>query len=527
MEKVALLSVSDRTGVVEFARVLHRKGYTLLATSGTAKLLTEQGIPSTAIEEYTKQPEILSGRVKTLHPRIHGGLLADLQNPEHERQLREQGIPPIEIAVINLYPFLQGVKGAAASELKKMVELIDIGGPTMIRAAAKNFRSVLPVIDPQDYAELSAWVETHGTVRDLPEAKRFSYARKVFLQIAEYDLAIATYFGQVITEEQGSLKPQPDNAFGTIAGSVLVREQSLRYGENPHQKAAFYRELGKGGRSWTQLQGKELSYNNLLDFDAALRLIRACDGKRPAAAIIKHLNPCGVAYGESLVQALQKAKRSDPRSHFGGILAFNGTVTRAVAEEIREDFAELVVAPAIDADARAVLEKSKNLRVLTYDAQAVVATTELRSVEGGVLLQEVDRGVSSIREATVVSKRRPTTSEEADLQFAWLIAMAVRSNAIAIAKDEHILAVGGGQMSRIDSVEVALHKCRTHQHATVGAVAASDAFFPFPDSIETLAAAGIRAIIAPSGAKRDADAIAAADAHGVALLFASDRHFKH
>ena len=526
MEKVALLSVSDRTGIVDFARVLLRQGYTLLATSGTAKLLKEQGVGATAIEDFTKSPEILGGRVKTLHPRIHGGLLADLHNPEHVQQLTEHGIPPVEIAIINLYPFLQGVKSAAATDLRKMVELVDIGGPTMIRAAAKNFRSVLPVIDPGDYPELAQWIEQHGTVRGMPEAKRFAYARKVFLQIAEYDLAIAKYMGQVAIDESGGLTPQP-TAFGTVGGAVLVREQVLRYGENPHQKAAFYRELGCGPRSWSQLQGKELSYNNLLDFDAALRLIRSCDPKRPAAAIMKHLNPCGVAYGTTLVQALQKAKRSDPRSHFGGILAFNGVVTPEVAEEIREDFAELVVAPAIEPQARSVLEKSKNLRVLTYAADAAMSATELRTVEGGVLVQEVDRGVSAVREATVVSKRRPTPAEEADLQFAWLIAMAVRSNAISIAKDEQLLAVGGGQMSRIDSVEVALHKCRTHRHDTAGAVAASDAFFPFPDSLETLAAAGVRAVIAPSGAKRDSDAIAAADAHGVALLFAADRHFRH
>jgi phosphoribosylaminoimidazolecarboxamide formyltransferase / IMP cyclohydrolase len=536
VKKAALLSVSDRSGLVEFATVLRDCGYVLLATSGTTKFLSEHGVASTPIEEYTGQKEILDGRVKTLHPKIHAGLLAKRDNPEHVRQLEAEGILPIDVAVVNLYPFIQNLNSENAKNPAKMVELIDIGGPTMIRAAAKNHRFVLPVIDPADYPQVAEYLKSASlSSKDSAQGLelRRVLAAKVFTRIAHYNLEIAKYLTHVqVNETAGqatvSVDMSDDFAMGETAGLVLSRLQSLRYGENPQQEAALYRDLSQPTATWEQLHGKELSYNNLLDFDASLRLIRTLDGPSPCACIIKHLNPCGAARGATLLEALQKAKRGDPRSHFGGILAFNQRVGADVANAVREDFAEIVVAPDFEPEALEVLKTSKNLRLLRVPMETAAARRfEVRVVEGGVLIQENDHTLSDVREAKQVSKRAPSAVELRDLEFAWRVCGHVKSNAIVLVKDETLVGVGAGQMSRIDSVELAISKAHTHKHDLKGAVCASDAFFPFPDNVEALGEAGIQAVIAPSGAKRDQDAVTAADTRGMALLFALDRHFRH
>ena len=535
MKKAALLSVFDRTGVVEFAKFLSSKGYVLLTTSGTGKALNEAGIANTPVEDYTGQKEILDGRVKTLHPKIHAGLLAKRQDPKHMAQLEADGIYPIDVVAVNLYPFIQSLQTEAAEDPVKMIDVIDVGGPTMIRAAAKNFRSIFAMIDPGDYRRAMEIIEYESTDVSSELKFRCELAAKVFSRVADYDLQIAKYFSNVSFEAVGEasrVHVQRENNFqlGAVSGVALVQAQELRYGENPHQKAAFYRPVGSIDQGWRQLWGKELSYNNLLDFTAVLNLVRGFnaepDPATPTAVIVKHLNPCGVASSYTLLEALKRAKRGDPRSHFGGVLAFNGDVTVEVANDIREDFAEIVVAPSYDPAALEILKTSKNLRIIEASIKAR-NMIELRSVEGGYLMQQGDPGVSLVSNARVVSQVRPSAPQLLDLQFAWTVCAHVKSNAIVLAKDQMLLATGAGQMSRIDSVEVALLKSKIHQHNLEGAVAASDAFFPFPDSIATLAHAGITAIIAPGGAKRDNDAITEANKHNVALLFAEDRHFKH
>ncbi len=523
MQRAALISVSDRAGIVEFGQGLTQLGFTLLTTSGSGKALSEAGISNIGIDDYTGQKEILDGRVKTLHPKIHAGLLARRDKPEHLQELTANGIMPIDVVAVNLYPFLEKVRTEAASSVEKMIEFIDIGGPTMIRAAAKNHAAVLPIIDPADYPKVLEFL--HKGEGAAPESAAFRryLASKVFTAIAHYDLEIAKYMAAVA--EYGSYDPSKAG-LGPVEGSVLLKEQALRYGENPHQAAAFYRPMGAPKRSWMQLNGKELSYNNLLDVDAALRIISSCPHTTAAAAIIKHANPCGAAVGTSAEEALRKAKQSDPRSHFGGILAFNTEVTTAVAQNIREDFAEVVIAPSYEPQALAVLQQAKNLRVLQITASAL-QNTELRSAVDGVLLQTRDEQTSAVHSLEVVSARRPNHVELEQLQFAWTLCANVKSNAIVLVHDGVLIGCGAGQMSRVDSVELAISKATTHGHVIQGAVAASDAFFPFPDGLETLAKAGVVAVIAPSGAKRDADVIETANRLGVGLLFAPDRHFRH
>ena len=520
MKRAALISVSDRTNLDKIAAALSGCGLELLATSGTAKYLSQRGIECSSIEEYTGQKEILGGRVKTLHPKIHAGLLAKRDEAEHMRQLEEEGIYAIEAAVVNLYPFEKGLQGEESSELAKMIELIDIGGPTMIRAAAKNFHSVLPLIDPSDYEEIIKLINSSDkkNLGDIvPDGLRRKLAVKVFSWLANYNLQIARYFAKTENETDG---------FPEIDGVILQKSQSLRYGENPHQRGAYYRPLGGADVAWKQYQGKELSYNNFLDFDAALRILRTFKSSAATVAILKHLNPCGVATAEDYLTALQKAKQSDPRSHFGGILAFNGKVEAELAAAVTEDFAEIVLASEYTNEALEIFSKRKNLRVISVNLDNL-SGAETRSVEGGVLVQETDRIISTVEEARVVSKLQPDRQVLRDLQFAWNVCAHVKSNAITIVKDQVLLACGAGQMSRIDSVEVALMKCEVHKHDTSGAVAASDAFFPFPDCLERFAEKGIRAVIAPSGAKRDDEIINSADRLNLILLFTADRHFKH
>jgi phosphoribosylaminoimidazolecarboxamide formyltransferase / IMP cyclohydrolase len=531
MNKAALLSVSDKTGLTDFSRLLAESGFTLLTTSGTGKFLTGEGIESLSIEKYTGQKEILDGRVKTLHPKIHAGLLARRDDPKHMSQLEEDQIMPIQVAVINLYPFIQNLQSAAAKDPGKMIELVDIGGPTMIRAAAKNFKSIFPLIDPADYESVGRLIKAGETDSQEALELRRKLATKVFAVLADYNLEIARYFSNVsFLDGEGSgngvVDDSADYNLGEMNGLVLRKQQTLRYGENPHQKGAFYSCLNSGDQVWEQLNGKALSYNNFLDFDAACRMLRSFSKDLPTVAIFKHLNPCGAARDASLLGALEKAKLGDPRSHFGGIIALNKEVTGAAAENIVKDFAEIIVAPAYNEDALKILCKKKNLRVIKVDTSRS-ERFESRSAAGGVLIQEVDPGVSNINDAELVSDRKATNQELKDLQFAWLICSHVKSNAITLVKNEMLIGTGAGQMSRIDSVDLALSKARTHGHEVKGAVAGSDAFFPFSDALEALSANGVMAVVEPGGSMRDDEIIAKAKELDMCLLFTGDRHFRH
>jgi phosphoribosylaminoimidazolecarboxamide formyltransferase/IMP cyclohydrolase len=527
MKKAALISVSDKTGLVPFANALAQAGYQLLTTSGSGKYLQENGVDSESIEKYTGQVEIFGGRVKTLHPRIHAGILARRDSADDVRQLEEEKIYPIDVVVVNLYPFVENLQGDAAGDPARMIELVDIGGPTMIRAAAKNYKGVYPVIDPADYDSVLNCL-TGDVAEEEQHSVRLGLATKVFGQLAEYNLQIARYFSNVTLDDSGDYQVDSENDFflGGYSGQASELKQVLRYGENPHQKAAFYVPQGQSDIGWKQLNGKELSYNNLLDFDAALGIVRSLPRTSPGAAIIKHLNPCGAAVGVSLLEALQKSKLGDPRSHFGGIIALNDTVSLEVAEAIGEDFAEIVLAPAYEEDALAQLRKKKNLRVVEVNLDRVTPFC-FRSINSGVLVQEADSSVSEVKNGELKTTHKASESQLADLQLAWALCAHVKSNAITIVKDGVLLSAGAGQMSRIDAVEVALLKAATHKHDLEGAVAASDAFFPFTDCIEILSEKGIRGIVVPGGARRDEEVTAKAEALGVSLYFTSDRHFRH
>jgi phosphoribosylaminoimidazolecarboxamide formyltransferase/IMP cyclohydrolase len=517
MQKAALLSVSDKTGLVDFARGLEQLGFVLLSTSGTLKALQDAGVAVQSVEDYTGQEEILDGRVKTLHPKIHAGILARGDDSNHQNQLADNKILPIALVVVNLYPFIQTLDEARRSggdcSLSRMVEKIDIGGPTMIRAAAKNHSSVIPVIDPADYGWVLDELQNGG---DISAEKRKGLASKVFTAMAGYDLAIAEY----LTEgELGELSQ--------VVGVVGRQLQPLRYGENPQQRAGLYGKVNdRRGVPWRQLHGKELSYNNLLDVDAAISLLATFREDRPTVAILKHLNPCGVASGATLREALKRAKACDPRSHFGGIVCFNGEVGAEEAASVQEDFAEIVVAPGFAPEALAILQQKKALRVVVVDS-AWIPGVELRTAAGALLVQEPDSAPLIISPASCVTTNRASEIEMADLLFAWKVCRQVKSNAIVVAHHEMTVGVGAGQMSRVDSVEVALMKADRHGHSLTGAVAASDAFFPFPDSVELLAERGVVAIVSPKGARRDEEVIAVCNQRGVALYLVEDRHFRH
>jgi phosphoribosylaminoimidazolecarboxamide formyltransferase/IMP cyclohydrolase len=506
----AILSVSDKRGLVELARALVRHGIEILSTGGTAKELAAAGVPTTAISSHTGAPEILGGRVKTLHPRIHGGLLGR-PTPEHEGEMAAHDIPPIDLVVVNLYPFRETVARPGVS-LDEAIENIDIGGPSMLRSAAKNYERVTVVVDPEDYDGLVAELdETGGATR---AETRFRLARKVFAATAVYDGAIAAYLGTA-----------PGDPFPDVLTLQLHKARPLRYGENPHQQAAFYAD-GAPGLSLARaevLQGKELSYNNLLDLDGALGC--ALEFEAPTAVIVKHTNPCGVATAAGVAAAYRLARATDPVSAFGGIVALNRTVDAELARELSETFLECVIAPGFDDAARELLGKKKNLRLLaTGPMTGEVAGWQLRSVAGGLLVQSRDRGVVAARQAQQVSKRAPTDEELAALDFAWRVAKHVKSNAIVLARAGQTVGVGAGQMSRVDSVKLAVGKA---QLPTAGAVAASDAFFPFRDGVDALADAGVTAVMQPGGSVRDAEVIACADERGLAMLFTGMRHFRH
>jgi len=509
--KRALISVSDKTGVVEFARALAASGVEVISTGGTHQALAAAGVPVRPVAEVTGFPEILDGRVKTLHPAVHGGILA-LREPDHLGQLDQHGIGTIDLVAVNLYPFVRTVRKEGATH-GEIIENIDIGGPSMLRSAAKNYRFVVVVVNPDRYEEV---LERLGEGR-LDEAFRLTLAREAFGHTAAYDAAISSY----LAAREGELLPPAYTASGN-------RAQVLRYGENPHQRAAFYRDpMVRGACVGTarQLAGKELSYNNILDLNAALELVR--EFAQPAAAIIKHNNPCGVACRDSLTEAYRLALQADPVSAFGGIVALNRTVDEECALAMAEIFLEAVIAPGFTAGALAVLtEKRKDLRLLeTGDlSEQSSDRLEVRKVNGGFLLQEFDRGTPAAADWRVVTRRAPLEAQKADLVFAMTVVKHVKSNAIVVAKERRILGVGAGQMNRVGSARIALAQAG---EAARGAVLASDAFFPFADTLEEAARAGVTAVIQPGGSVRDADSIRLADEYGVAMVFTGMRHFKH
>ncbi|MGI9860436.1 bifunctional phosphoribosylaminoimidazolecarboxamide formyltransferase/IMP cyclohydrolase [Moorella naiadis] len=509
----ALLSVADKTGLVEFARGLVDLGWELISTGGTAQTLTEVGLPVTPVATVTGFPEILDGRVKTLHPRVHGGILAR-PTPEHQEQLQEQGIQIIDLVVVNLYPFRETIARPGVTP-EEAIENIDIGGPAMVRAAAKNHERVAVVVNPASYGEVLAELREQGAVSP---ATRRRLAAAAFAHTAAYDAAIAAYFQRLIRHEE---------AFP--ASFVLSGEkvQDLRYGENPHQGAAFYRLPAPPAGSLAgarQLQGKELSYNNLMDLDAAWNL--ACDFKEPVVAIIKHTNPCGVARAATPAVAYRLAYAADPVSAFGGIVACNRPVDGEMAGAVAEIFLEAVIAPSFTPEALAILKSKANLRLLAAGARAGYHTQEylVRPVSGGFLVQEPDYHILDPEHLKVVTTRQPEAGEMADLLFAWQVVKHVKSNAIVVAKDGVTLGVGASQMNRVGAARLALEQAGARAK---GAVLASDAFFPFGDTVEQAAAAGITAIIQPGGSIRDEESIQAADAAGVAMVFTGVRHFRH
>ena len=518
----ALLSVSDKTGLADFARALSKHGVEIVSTGGTAKLLREAGIEAVDVAEITGLPEMMDGRVKTLHPKIHGGLLAVRGNKAHEKALLDHAIPPIDLLAANLYPFEQTVAGGA--DFETSIENIDIGGPALIRAAAKNHESVTVVVDPADYARVLAEMETNGGATTLPLRK--ALAARAFARTAQYDAAISAWFAEKLGERTPKIR--------TIAGTLA---EALRYGENPHQWAAFYRtgERHFGVATAVQVQGKELSYNNLNDTDAAYELVAEFDQIATAAvAIIKHANPCGVALGQTLAEAYRKALACDPTSAFGGIVALNRELDADAAREIAKIFTEVIIAPDASDEATAIVAEKKNLRLLLAgvlpDPKAEGLT--FRSLAGGFLVQSRDSRV--VAEIKVVTKRKPSDKELADLVFAFTVAKHVKSNAIVYAKDGATAGIGAGQMSRIDAARMAAWKAADaaraqglKQSLTVGSVAASDAFFPFADALQVIAEAGATAVIQPGGSMRDDEVIAAADRCGLAMVFTGMHHFRH
>ena len=527
-----MLSVSDKAGVIAFARGLADLSVDLLSTGGTARALRDAGLTVTDVAEVTGFQEMLDGRVKTLHPRIHAGLLAVRGNPEHERQLAAHGIGHIDLAAVNLYPF-EATLTRPDVTLSEVIEQIDIGGPALLRSAAKNFTDVAVIADPADYpAVLADLQKNDGT---LPAATRVDLARKAFAHTARYDALIAGLFER-LSAEGARIHPESPlsalahgPAFPRLLHLRLEKLQDLRYGENPHQRAAFYRELGRrdGLAAARQLHGKDLSYNNLLDLHAAWELGREFDN--PTAVIAKHRNPCGVATGENLLDAYTQAHAADPLSAFGGIIAVNRPVDGATAGAIAATFVEAVVAPAYTEEALAVLRDKKNLRLLEFPAGGAGAGPadegfELRRVSGGILVQDRDGATLGPAGLRTVTRRSPSEAERRALLFAWNVVKHVKSNAIVLSTQRATVGIGAGQMSRVDSVKLAITKAGA---AARGTVLASDAFFPFRDGVDAAAAAGVTAVIQPGGSVRDAEVIAAADDHGMAMLFTGIRHFRH
>ena len=518
----ALLSVSDKRGIVDFAGELAARGVRLLSTGGTAKALADAGLPVTDVGTYTGFPEMLDGRVKTLHPKVHGGILARRDVPEHVAALAAHDIPPIDLVVVNLYPFRATVANPACT-LEDAIENIDIGGPTMVRAAAKNWQHVAIVVDPDDYQAILEEMGGPGHAQGLSDAMRFGLARKAFAHTAAYDGAISNWLTARNVDGRAEAFPQSFRYAGE-------RLQSLRYGENPHQQAAFYRddEPVPGTIAMArQLQGKELSYNNIADSDAAWECVKTFDGS--ACVIVKHANPCGVALGDTTLDAYTRAFATDPTSAFGGIIAFNRPVDAATVEAIAVQFLEVLIAPAYTPDALAVIAQKKNVRVLevSLPSQPVTPPLDFKRVGGGLLVQSGDHHNVDKAAFQVVTRRKPTPAQLTDLQFAWRVAKFVKSNAIVFCRDGATLGIGAGQMSRVDSTRVAGVKAANSMLDLADSVVASDAFFPFRDGLDVVADQGAIAVIQPGGSVRDEEVIAAADERGLAMVFTGVRHFRH
>lgn len=512
----ALVSVSDKSGILEFCRELDRLGIELLSTGGTAKLLQDNAVPVTEVSDYTGFPEMMGGRVKTLHPKVHGGILG--RRGIDDEVMAANDIKTIDMVVVNLYPFEQTV-AQPDCELATAIENIDIGGPTMIRAAAKNHNDVAVVVDPEDYDSILNQLKANEV--QLDQVTRFSLALKSFEHTARYDTAISSYLGNL--EQQ---------RFPNTLNLQFHRIQTMRYGENPHQQAAFYRE--KDPESGTisaavQLQGKELSYNNIADADAALECVKEFS-EQPACVIVKHANPCGVAVADSILSAYDRAYATDPTSAFGGIIAFNNELDeRTAAEILKRQFVEVIIAPSVSTDARNALAAKPNVRVLESGIwnSGHSPAFDFKRVSGGLLVQEKDHGSIRAAEVRIVSRRTPTEQEMKDLLFSWKVAKFVKSNAIVYAKNGQTIGVGAGQMSRVYSARIAGIKAADEGLEVPGSVMASDAFFPFRDGIDAAAAAGISAVIQPGGSMRDTEVIAAADEHGIVMVFTGMRHFRH
>jgi len=508
----ALISVSNKKGLVGFARGLSELGVEIISTGGTAKTLKEAGIPVKSVSEVTKFPEMLDGRVKTLHPNIHGAILADRRKESHLKQLEEQGISPIDLVVVNLYPFAETIAKEGVT-LEEAIENIDIGGPTMIRSAAKNFENVAVIVNPEKYQDILA--ELKQNQGSLSRETRFALAKEAFEHTADYDQMIYQYLAR------------EDKDFPNRLNLSFEKIQDLRYGENPHQRAAYYRDKDAPAHSLVyarQLHGKELSFNNILDLDAAWSLVS--EFTVPAAVIIKHTNPCGVALASDLITAYEKAHLADPVSAFGSVIGFNKVVDQALAKKIGETFVEAIIAPAYHEEALEILTQKKDIRLL-YIGEArepQASARDLRRVDGGILVQDLDRGQDDRSQMKVVTEKQPSKEEWDDLLFAWRVAKHVKSNAIVLAKSLQTVGIGAGQMSRVDSTNLAAKKAGDLAR---GSVLASDAFFPFRDGIDAAARGGVTAVIQPGGSLRDAEVIAAANEHGIAMVFTGKRHFRH
>ncbi|NBJ69367.1 MULTISPECIES: bifunctional phosphoribosylaminoimidazolecarboxamide formyltransferase/IMP cyclohydrolase [Clostridia] len=510
MKKRALISVYDKQGITSFAEKLVEAGYEIISTGGTLNTLQEAGIPALAVEDITTFPEILDGRVKTLHPMIHGGLLAKRDNSEHLQQLQGNDITPIDLVVVNLYPFKETVTKETVSH-EEIIENIDIGGPSMLRAAAKNYQAVTVIVDPVDYECVLQEIQ-HGAVT---MEKRKQFAAKVFQHTAAYDALIAAYF----TKEMGEAFPD----YYTI---TYEKVQTLRYGENPHQAAAFYKQpitKQAGLATSEQLHGKELSYNNIQDANAALEIL--AEYNEPTAVAVKHMNPCGIGTASSISKAFALAYEADPVSIFGGIVACNQAVDKKTAALLSKIFLEIVIAPEFTAEALQLLTEKKNIRLIQLDVQAdKVIENKYTSVSGGMLIQTKDQEKVTASDVTVVTEREPSEEEYQQLLFAWKAVKHVKSNAIVLAKGNRTVGIGAGQMNRIGAANIAIDQAAEH---TQGAVMASDAFFPMPDTVEAAAQAGITAIIQPGGSKRDQDSIDVCNQYGIAMVYTGVRHFKH
>ncbi len=520
----ALLSVSDKAGIVEFAKALSNRGIELLSTGGTARLLAEAGLNVTEVSDYTGFPEMMDGRVKTLHPKVHGGILG--RRGQDNEVMEQHQIAPIDMVVVNLYPFAQTVAKPDCS-LEDAVENIDIGGPTMVRSAAKNHKDVAIVVNAQDYNKIIEEMDNHQN--SLTQPTRFDLAIKAFEHTAAYDSMIANYFGKLVPAYYGD-NDQPSGKFPRTLNLNFIKKQDMRYGENSHQDAAFYIEekiTEASVATATQLQGKALSYNNIADTDAALECVKTF--AEPACVIVKHANPCGVAIGTDIRTAYDRAFKTDPTSAFGGIIAFNRELDADTAKVIIErQFVEVIIAPSINKEALPILATKQNVRVLSCgEWNSSVAGLDFKRVNGGLLVQDRDLGMVTEAELQVVSKRQPTEQEMQDALFCWKVAKFVKSNAIVYAKDNMTVGIGAGQMSRVYSAKIAGIKAGDEGLEVQGCAMASDAFFPFRDGIDAAASVGVTCVIQPGGSIRDDEVIAAADEHGIAMIFTGMRHFRH